>query len=456
MELGEFGNEVLTDNVEEKYRYGAQGFTVFSRYRKPPFHLPRGLGSGDICDVNFLSQPYISKMRNSHLSLKPHVAHEHSDRCSLHCFIPPYVLDELAKSPDPKVRQEIMRTIEETVRARATRSLLSELPVIAALPSNGTKQRLVYDMKNMPFPLPGVLARSENDAPTGDPAVNEAFDNSGITYDFYKNILNRNSIDDRGMPLVSSVHFGSEFENAQWDGRQMMYGDGGPRFLRFTRSLEVVAHELTHGVVQHTNNLVYQGQSGALNEHFADAFGIIIEQWHKNQNVNNPNVDWFIGGEIIQPIANVRGIRTFTAAKAYTNNPLFGTDPQPKHMQDMYTGAADNGGVHINSGIPNHAFYLIALTIGGKIWESTAKIWYETMKSLHRNSQFQEAAENSYRIAGELFGQGSNEQVAVENGWSAVGIDVVPANLVANNVSVSKLNLSSFPLKWEGLQLSEV
>ncbi|GGH36592.1 peptidase [Dyadobacter endophyticus] len=396
-------------------------------------------------------------MKKSLLKPEPHLANEHSDCCSLHCFIPPYVLDELAKSTDPKVRKEIVETIEETAKARATRSLLAELPVVAALPSDGTKQRLIYDMKNKPFPLPGVLARAENSPMTSDPAVNEAFDNSGITYDFYKNILNRNSIDDRGMPLISSVHFGSRFENAQWDGRQMMYGDGADRFLRFTRSLEVVAHELTHGVIQHTCNLVYQGQSGALNEHFADAFGIIIEQWHKNQPVNAPNVDWFIGGEIIQPIANVKGIRTFTADKAYINNPLFGTDPQPKHMRDIFTGNDDNGGVHFNSGIPNHAFYLIALKIGGNIWGTTAKIWYETMKSLHRDSQFQDAAENSYRIAGELFGQGSNEQLAVEEGWKGVGIHVASqANVIAKNITAPKPKLPKFFVKWDGLQLNKV
>lgn len=350
-----------------------------------------------------------------------HVCHNGAE-----CFVPPYIVNRLANSSNPGIRERAINSLQAAAAARATRTVFRELPGLSALPSpQGKKNRLVYNMNQEQTPLPGTLVRSENDGPTNDPAIDEAFDFAGATYDFYNEVLGRNSLDDQGMTLISSVHYGYEENNAYWNGRQMLYGDGDEQlFTRFTKSIEVVAHELTHGVVQYTSNLLYEGQAGALNEHFADALGVTVEQWYKKQAVHDPAVDWYLGGEIIAESAGVKGIRTFTAEKAYENNPFFGTDPQPKHMKDLYTGSSDYGGVHINSGIPNHAFYRIALEIGGNIWEKTGKIWYETLKSLTFNSQFQDAAVTSHTIAGKLFGSGSAEQKAVENGWAAVGIEV--------------------------------
>ena len=116
---------------------------------------------------------------------------------------------------------------------------------------------LVYDMENQGSSfLPGTLARGEKDEASTGPAVNEAFNYSGNTYDFYWKLFNRNSLDDKGMTLISSVHLGANYNNAFWNGEQMAYGDGdGVIFIRFTKSLDVVGHELTHGVVSHTSNL---------------------------------------------------------------------------------------------------------------------------------------------------------------------------------------------------------
>ncbi|MBK9946345.1 MAG: M4 family metallopeptidase [Nitrospira sp.] len=339
--------------------------------------------------------------------------------CSI---IPPYILDHMSQSSDAKVRRIAIEAIEQAAAARAVRAAMTLMPGFAAIPSPSAKlHRLVYDAKNGGFnQLPGTLVRSEGDPKSDDPAVNEAYANAGTTYSFYKKFFGRNSLDDRGMTLVSSVHLGQKLNNAFWTGDQMCYGDGDSRiFIRFTKSLDVVGHELTHGVVSHTCNLEYQNESGALNEHFADVFGSLVKQWRRRQTVKKAN--WLIGSDIMGPETLAKGLRTFTEDKAYENDPLLGTDPQPKHLKNKYKGTADNGGVHINSGIPNHAFYLVAMGLGGKAWEKAGSIWYKTMLKLTTTSQFKDMVEATTESASTLYGSGSLEYKAVVTAWKAVG-----------------------------------
>jgi Zn-dependent metalloprotease len=328
----------------------------------------------------------------------------------------------MAESSDPKVRKLAIEAIARSATLRATRTTLAQMPIMAAMPSaNRKRDRLIYDMKNQGSSLlPGTLVREEGDPRSLDPAVNEAYDYSGATYDFYKKIFNRNSLDDRGMSLISSVHLGRHYNNAFWNGEQMAYGDGdGVIFIRFTKSIDVVGHELTHGVVTHTANLEYRNESGALNEHFADVFGSLVKQWKKKQTV--AKADWLIGPDIMGPGTTARSLRTLKADKAYENDPNLGTDPQPKHLTQKYTGSADSGGVHINSGIPNHAFFLVATELGGKAWEKAGQIWYRTLLSLTPNSNFKAMVTTSMQSAGALYGAGSAEEKAVAKAWKAVG-----------------------------------
>ena len=345
-----------------------------------------------------------------------------AQRLSLHCLIPPYILDVLSKSEDPAVRKQAVDAIEASATARAVRTTLSTMPQMAAIPSPAaTKHRLVYDLKGRNFnALPGKLVRSEGQGPAKDPAVNEAYDHSGATYDFYRDVFNRNSLDDKGMSLISSVHLLRKLNNAFWNGEQMVYGDGdGRQFIRFTNSLDVVGHELSHGVVTHTCNLAYEGESGALNEHFADAFGVMVKQWKLNQTA--AQADWLIGAGIMGPATKAKSLRTFKAGKAYENDPVLGTDPQPKRLKDRYTGSDDNGGVHINSGIPNHAFYLTAMKVGGRSWVKAGRIWYRTLLNLTANSGFKDMVETSATAAVSEFGRGSKEHKAVQVAWKDVG-----------------------------------
>jgi Zn-dependent metalloprotease len=212
-----------------------------------------------------------------------------------------------------------------------------------------------------------------------------------------------------------------DYSNAFWNGEQMAYGDGdGDVFLRFTKSLDVVGHELTHGVISHTSNLEYVNESGALNEHFADVFGTLVKQWKRKHTTTK--ADWMIGPDIMGPGTTARCLRTFKAELAYEDDPLLGTDPQPKHIKDKYTGGADSGGVHINSGIPNHAFFLVANSLGGRAWERAGRIWYKTLVALNTTSDFAQMADMTMQSAVGLFGAGSVEARAVAKAWKAVGL----------------------------------
>jgi Zn-dependent metalloprotease len=266
--------------------------------------------------------------------------------------------------------------------------------------------------------------RGEGTPDSADIAVNEAYNYAGNTYDFYMNAYQRNSVDGMGMRLDSTVHYDQQYDNAFWDGQQMVYGDGdGTIFDRFTKCLDVIGHELTHGVTQFTAGLTYQGQPGALNESMSDVFGSLVKQMTLGQTAGQ--ADWLIGAGLFMP--NIQGValRSMKAPGTAYNDPNLGQDPQPADMAHYDNTTDDHGGVHINSGIPNRAFFLTATQIGGNAWEKAGKIWYVTLtQRLQSNSDFQAAADLTYAVAGELYGAGSAEQQAVQAGWSGVGITV--------------------------------
>jgi Zn-dependent metalloprotease len=349
--------------------------------------------------------------------------HAHQHRNCIFCIIPPYIFEHMINSPDAAVRKLAGDVLQSGAAARAMRSTLATLPQMAAIPSPaGKKHRLVYDLQHQGMnAAPGKLVLQEGGTMPKDPAVREAYRHAGTVYDYYSTIHQRNSLDGNGMSLISSVHLLKNHNNAYWTGEQMIYGDGdGQRFVRFTKSLDVVGHEFSHGVVTHTCNLVYQGEPGALNEHFADVFGVLVTQWKKNQTVTQAS--WTIGKDCLGPTVNATGLRTFKAEKAFENDPVMGTDIQPKHYSKKYTGASDYGGVHINSGIPNHAFYTTALELGGRSWVKAGRIWYHTLGLLNQNSTFANMVTATRGAATSLYGSGSSEVKAVEKGWKAVGL----------------------------------
>ena len=282
------------------------------------------------------------------------------------------------------------------------------------------KGRAVHDMEGRESPKPGLIVRGETDPASGDSCVDDAFRHSGTTYDFYRDVLGRRSLDGRGFPLISSVHYGQLVSNAFWDGGQMIYGDGdGEYFLSFTRSLNIVAHELSHGVMNFTANLAYHGQSGALNESFCDVMASLVVQWSNKQAVDA--ADWVMGADVLGPRLTVPGLRSFLASPLYKDDPQLGDDPQPKHMDDFVSTTEDYGGVHINSGIANHAYYRAAQTLGGNAWEKVGKIWFEGFNSLRPQATFTDAAEHTTLAARRLF---KDAEPAVRDAWAGVGVTV--------------------------------
>ena len=356
------------------------------------------------------------------------------------CIIPPHMLDEIVRNGTTAQRTFALQTIATSERLKSHRNVMSDRKARAAMGTaamtmdvSAGKQRTIYDAKNGSS-LPGTKVRGEGDPPTADVGVNEAYDGSGATYDIYKAVFARDSIDGNGLKLDSTVHYQKGYDNAFWDGKQMVYGDGDEDqpladrlFNRFTIAIDVIGHELTHGVTQYEANLRYLAQSGALNESFSDVFGSLVKQYNLGQSA--ADADWIIGEGLFTSNVNGVGIRSMKAPGTAYNDPVLGKDPQPAHMKDYVNTLNDNGGVHINSGIPNHAFYLIAIELGGNAWERAGAIWYRTLtQKLVSDSNFADAANLTYVSATELYGEGSLEQQAVKKGWAEVGLTAgVPA-----------------------------
>lgn len=334
------------------------------------------------------------------------------------CIVPPHLLREIINRGDPGLKKWAINTITLSEQVRMTRQTFVETIISVS----EQKERRIYDAKNKST-LPGVLVRVEGGAPVNDPAADEAYDGAGWTYDLYKNVYRRNSVDDKGLTLDSTVHFSEKYDNAFWNGAQMVYGDGdGKIFNRFTKAIDVIGHELTHGVTQYTAKLEYQDQSGALNEHISDVFGSIVKQYSLKQNAIQ--ADWLIGQGLFTPKIHGVALRSMKAPGTAYDDPLIGKDPQPATMSDYNDTTEDNGGVHINSGIPNHAFYLISADIGGYSWEKSGMIWYKTLDLLEKNSNFEDMAACTFEAAGNLFGNNSAEQESVRKGWNGVGITI--------------------------------
>jgi Zn-dependent metalloprotease len=346
-----------------------------------------------------------------------------SCRC-LNCITPPYLLKKLLESSDGNIRETALNTLLATAQLRGERAVRGSTGLLTA---SGGGRRTIFDCRNSVNLSAASVARSEDGEVSNDESVNLAFDGLGTTRDFFQDVFDRDSIDGQGMRLNGFVHHGNSYNNAFWDGREMVFGDGdGKIFTDFTKSLDVIAHELAHGVTEFTAQLEYHFQSGALNESISDVFGSLVKQWSLNQSVEE--ADWLIGSEIFTPNIEADALRSLKAPGTAYNNQLFGKDPQPDHMNKFVvltdTEAGDWGGVHINSGIPNKAFYLTAMSLGGFAWEEAGQIWYEALLASNRNTQFQDFADSTYIQAGQMYGSRSSQRQAVAEAWKEVGIRI--------------------------------
>ena len=345
---------------------------------------------------------------------------------SLSCILPPDLLLLLTHEGTAEHRDAVVGSLQldHSFRlARAESAMLQRgLPpqVRRVTATGGTPRRKIYDQAHATTYTPGTLKRSEGGAAVADVSINQAYDNFGATYALYWDVFHRDSIDDQGMTINGLVHYGDAYDNAFWDGEgHMFFGDGDGQLLTdTTKGLDVIGHELTHGVTQNEANLTYSGQSGALNESVSDVFGSLVKQYHLSQTADA--ADWLIGADIVGPQL-LPALRSMKAPG--TANPH---DSQPADMDHYVTTASDNGGVHTNSGIPNHAFYVIATTLGGNAWEAAGAIWYDSLSDpkLTPNATFATFAAMTMRQARTRFGATSAEVDAVKAGWHAVKVRV--------------------------------
>ncbi|MDT0195839.1 M4 family metallopeptidase [Arthrobacter sp. AB6] len=347
----------------------------------------------------------------------------HIPFCSI---VPPYLLRRLAKQGAPEFLSAARAAREALGHVESFHSARSQpvpgVPEGVRQAKPGPSNRGIYDAGGSEI-LPGRLVRKEGEAATDDPAVDEAYDGLGHTHRLYADVFGRNSIDGRGLPLDATVHFGKLYDNAFWNGRQMVFGDGdGEVFERFTRSLSVIGHELAHGVTQYSAALAYRNQAGALNESMSDVFGALVEQYVNNQSA--AEASWLIGEGLFTAQVEGSALRSMKAPGTAYDDDVLGKDPQPDSMDTYVKTSADNGGVHINSGIPNRAFYLVAETLGGNAWDSPGRIWYEALTggTLPPTATFRVFARATAASAVELFGSGSAEHDAVLKAWETVKV----------------------------------
>jgi Zn-dependent metalloprotease len=335
-----------------------------------------------------------------------------------HSIIPPYLLEQLERSAsDPSLRARYRQSLQHDAVLRSRPAAGRE-----TAQSAGGRQRKVYDAENG-TDLPGTLVRSEGDDPVQDQAVNQAYDGTGATWALYKECFGRDSIDGAGLVLTSTVHYDRGYANAFWDGAQMVFGDGdGEVFGNFTSAIDVTGHELTHGVTQYTANLAYDRQSGALNESISDVFGSLAKQYAMGQSA--ADADWLIGAGLLLPGVQGVALRSMKEPGTAYDDPRLGKDPQPADMSGYVDTEDDNGGVHINSGIPNRAFYLVATELGGNAYDDAGKIWYATLTSgnLAESASFKDFAEATEATARALFGDDSAQLAAVTKSWQTVGV----------------------------------
>ena len=360
---------------------------------------------------------------------------KHSPLC---CVVPPHIFDYMAQHAESaEHRQSARRALavvgamhaEREMHGALTNALINGgaflLPPGIAAPA--VVHRKVYTAHNT-VSLPGTQVQSDGAPHSADIAVQEADAGSKATADFYASVFGRSSVDGHGLTLVSTVHYNLHFDNAFWNGAQMVYGDGDVTlFDRFTKCLDVIGHELTHGVTQFTAHLVYHNQSGALNESISDVFGSMVKQHSLGQT--SAAADWLIGHGLLVPKAGVNrnALRSMKApGTAYDDPATIGKDPQPANMAHYVTlpdtKQGDFGGVHINSGIPNKAFYETAIAFGGHSWDKAGKVWYAVLTGgkLTSTATFVEFRDLTIAEAHALFGASAAH--IVTKAWATVGL----------------------------------
>lgn len=341
------------------------------------------------------------------------------------------VAEELGDVENAK-RIRLLENIQESIKQRYQRSVVYNnrsifMPSLMSELITGKERLWFYDCRNsfnLPkYPEKKMEQEHEDDKPAPRPqeiVPQLHMHNMDETHDFFRDVYGRRSFDGRSATVKFFSNYGDGFDNAFWDGRQMVFGNGGRYFNDFGSYIDVVAHEFTHAITQYTSNLKYMAQSGALNEHVSDVFGSLVKQYLSNQKANQ--ADWLIGAGLFDR----RLSKEFKALRSMkepgTASP---GDTQPDHMSNLYTGPEDNEGVHINSGIPNKAFYLAATKIENYAWKHVGIIWLKTLEDrtmIPPTAHFTQFAKATVEKAKEIFPQYTSVAIHIKDSWEEVGV----------------------------------
>ncbi len=331
-------------------------------------------------------------------------------------FLPPYLVRQIAEAPadalglPADVAEAARDSLALDQQLRATREARRDEPQVGSVGA-----WTVHTADNTTT-LPGRRVRGSGEPASGDAAVDEAAVGGAGALALFAEVYGRDSFDDAGAEVVMTVHYGRRYVNAFWDGTQLVFGDGDGRlFDRFTKPVDVLGHELTHAVTEHTAGLVYRDQPGALNESISDVFASCAKQRMLGQDVTQ--ADWLIGAGLFLPAVSGRALRDMAAPGTAYDDPVLGKDPQVGHLDDYVDTADDNGGVHLNSGIPNRAFHLAATAIGGTAWEGAGAIWYAALTGpdVGPTTDFAEFAAATVAAAGD-------HAAVTHEAWTAVGV----------------------------------
>ena len=338
-------------------------------------------------------------------------------RCT---FVPPYLLRQIASAPElgitvhPGAAASCSRTLRIDESFRAARATSADFRVAEPVEPAAGPAYVVHTAGNEAT-LPGTPVRGADQIePSGDVAVDEAWDGVAASLAMFREVYGRDSFDGVGAFVSATVHYERSYDNAFWDGTQLVFGDGdGQIFDRFTKPVDVLGHEFAHAVTEYAAGLVYQGQSGALNESVSDVFATCLKQRLLGQSADQG--DWLIGAGLFLPSVNGRALRSMSEPGTAYDDPVLGRDPQAGDMSGYVETTDDNGGVHLNSGIPNRAFHLAATAIGGSSAEGAGRIWYAALGAVAEDVDFAGFAVACVDAAGE-------HAAVVRDAWTTVGV----------------------------------
>ncbi len=337
------------------------------------------------------------------------------------CFIiPPDVLKRLAsdRNLSDKTRAAARNTATISTQMRRLREQALAVTVAASAAARPTRalakapEITVYDCKHHQT-LPGALVAKPGTAK--DPTAKRTFKETTAVAEFYRTVFKRNSVDDAGMTLLSSVHYGVDYDNAMWNGTQMVYGDGdNALFVDFTLGNDVIGQELTHGVTQHSLQLGYSGDAGGLNESLSDCFGSMFRQWQAKQD--SASADWLIGSDILGPDAKKKGYNCLRNMADPADKRCIA--PQPVKYSQITKGMDP----HYSSGPPNLAFCLACKGVGGKSWDKVGQVWYRAMTGFGPSPRMtmKAFAARTRQLAGSMFDK--KVAAAVDLAWKTVGL----------------------------------